>query len=198
MLGAIDEIRALPSHGVEQQMGHGPAHGRGEAARKRKRGDGASCPGPKDTTERSKGRIVQGCSGRDAEQHPDREISGGMGGIDDQGETKRGEERADGHDPMSTVAVDQQAHAWRHEAGREQREREAAHGKAHRPAALVRDQRHGQDRRIEDCAPGQNLGDAEHEHGAPGAGDHIAQSGHDRSTVGEIDSTLSRPVPWSI
>jgi len=76
------------------------------------------------------------------------------------------------------MAVNQAADARRHQTCGEQRERKAAHGKAHRPAALVRDQRHGQDRRIEERAPGQNLGDAEHEHGAPGAGDHIAQSGH--------------------
>jgi hypothetical protein len=102
-----------------------------------------------------------------------------MSGIDEQSETQRSKERTDGHDPVSAVPVDQPTDAGRHETRREQREREPAHGKAHRPAARIGDQRHGQDRRIKDRAPGKNLGDAEHENGAPGAGDQIAQGGHD-------------------
>src|SRR5262249_56523922 len=81
---------------------------------------------------------------------------------------------------------------------REQRERKAAHGKGHRPAAFVRNQRHGQDRRIEDRAPSQNLGDAEHKDGAPRAGDGIGQRRHGGSTAGERRSTPARPPPAAI
>src|SRR5262249_58589647 len=74
----VDEIGAAPSHRLEQNMGRGPAHRRGEAAGKRERRDRPPRGGAEDTTERGKGRIVKGRSGGDAEQQPDREISGGM------------------------------------------------------------------------------------------------------------------------
>ena len=46
---------------------------------------------------------------------------------------------------------------------------------------------------IEDRAPGQDLRDAEHQDGAPGAGDKITESGHHggRAMIGA--ATLSRP-----
>ena len=62
-----------------------------------------------------------------------------MIGIDDQDETERCQKRSDRHDPMSAVAVNQAADARRHQTCGEQRDRKAAHGKAHRPATLVRD-----------------------------------------------------------
>src|SRR5262249_59386837 len=76
----VDEIGAVPSHRLEQNMGRGPAHRRGEAAGKRERRDRSPRGGAEDTTERGKGRIVKGRSGGDAEQQPDREISGGRVG----------------------------------------------------------------------------------------------------------------------
>src|SRR6516225_6419705 len=77
----VDEIGAAPAHSLEQNMGRGPAHRRGEAARKRERRDRPPRGGAEDATERGKGRIVKGRSGGDAEQQPDREISGGMIGY---------------------------------------------------------------------------------------------------------------------
>ena len=52
----------------------------------------------------------------------------------------------------------------------------AAHGKGDRPAAFGGDQRQDQHRGVEDRAPGQNLGDAEHRHGAPRPDDEVADS----------------------
>src|SRR5262249_15320182 len=160
--------------------------------------DGGGGGGGEDGGERGKGRIVEGRSGGDAEQQPDREVSGGMIGVDDQGETERGKQRADRHDTMSAVPVDQRSDARRNQPRREQGERKAAHGKGHRPAAFVSDQRHGQDRRIKDRAPGQNLGAAEHQDGAPRAGDDMGQRGHGGSTASERGSSLTRPAPASI
>ena len=176
----IDEIGAAPSDGLEQQMGGGPAHRRGEAAGKRQRRDRASCRGAEDAAERGEGGIIERRGDGDAEQHPDREIGDGMIGMDEQdADPSARQERADRHDPMSAVAVDQQPDPRRREPGGEQRERKAAHGEGHRPAALGRDQRHGQDRRIEDRAPGKDLRDAEHQDGAPGTGDDFTKRGHD-------------------
>ena len=42
----------------------------------------------------ARGGILERCDRGHAEQHPDREIDGGMLGIDDQDEAERGEERA--------------------------------------------------------------------------------------------------------
>ena len=79
---------------------------------------------------------------------------------------------------MPAEAIDRAPDVRRDQAGDQQPDREAAHGEGDRPAALGRDQRHDQHRRVEDRAPGQNLGDAEHRHGAPGAVDEVAASGH--------------------
>ena len=79
---------------------------------------------------------------------------------------------------MSAVPIDQQPHSGGSKPGGEQRQRKAAHGERHRPAALRRDQRDGQHRRIEDRAPGKDLRDAEHQDGAPGTGEDIAKVGH--------------------
>ena len=87
-------------------MGRGPAHRRGETAGKRERRDGLPGGGAEDATERGKGRIVEGRSDGDAEQQPDCEVSDGIIGVDDQGETERGKQRADRHDTMPAVAVD--------------------------------------------------------------------------------------------
>jgi hypothetical protein len=114
-----------------------------------------------------------------------------MVGINDQGETQRAEDRANRHDPMSAVAVDQATDARRNETRCKQRQRKAAHGKAHRPAALTSNQWHGQNRRIEDRTPGQNLGNAEHEDGAPGAGDHVTHDRHE-GHGGREKATLAR------
>ena len=86
-----------------------------------------------------------------------------MIGIHDQEQTQRAQKRADRHHPVSTVPIDQEPHLRRSEPGGEQRERKAAHGEGHRPAALGCDQRHGQHRRIENRAPGKDLGDPEHQ-----------------------------------
>jgi hypothetical protein len=79
---------------------------------------------------------------------------------------------------MTAMTVDQATDQWRHETRHEQREREAAHHEGYRPAAVRSDQRQGQDRRIEDRAPGQDLRDAEHRHGTPGAEDEVADGRH--------------------
>ena len=63
---------------------------------------------------------------------------------------------------MAAVAVDRAADERRDQARDQQAEREAAHGEGQRPAGLGRDQRHGQHRRIEDRAPGDDLRDAQH------------------------------------
>src|SRR5262249_61150801 len=73
----IDEIGATPSHGLDQNMGRGPAHRRGEAPGKGERRDRPPRGGAEDATERGKGWIVEGRSGGDTEQQPDREASGG-------------------------------------------------------------------------------------------------------------------------
>src|SRR5262249_60072894 len=91
----IDEIGAAPSHGLEQNMGRGPARRRGEAPGKGERRDRPPRGSAEDATERGKGWIVEGRSGGDAEQQPDREVSGGMIGVDEQGQAERGNERAD-------------------------------------------------------------------------------------------------------
>src|SRR5262249_56696216 len=114
----IDEVGPLPSYVFEQKMGHRPADGRGKPAGKREHGDRASRRGAEDAAEGGKGRIVEGGGGGDAEQRPDREIGGGMSGIDEQGEAERGKERPDGHDPMSAVPVDQPTDAGRDEPRR--------------------------------------------------------------------------------
>src|SRR5262245_166014 len=88
-------------------MGRGPAHRRGEAAGKGERRDRPPRGGAEDATERGEGWIVEGRSGGDADEQPDREVSGGMIDVDDQGETERGNERADRHDAMSAMPVDQ-------------------------------------------------------------------------------------------
>src|SRR5262245_59999143 len=178
-------------------MGRGPARRRGEAPGKGERRDRPPRGSAEDATERGKGWIVEGRSGGDAEQQPDREVSGGMIGVDEQGEAERGNERADRHDAMSAMPVDQRSDARRNYPRREQRERKATHGKGHRPAAFVSDQRHSQDRWIENRAPSQNLGDAEHEDGAPRAGDDIGQRRHGGSTRGNGGS-LARLAPASI
>src|SRR5690242_9777252 len=118
-------------------MGYRPTDGRGKPAGKRQYGDRASRRKAEDAAERGKGRVVEGGGSGNAEQRPDREISGGMRGIDEERETERGKERADGHDPMPAVPVDQPTDAGRHETRREQRERKPAHGKAHRPATRM-------------------------------------------------------------
>jgi hypothetical protein len=117
--------------------------------------------------------------------------------INDENETERGEQCADRHDAMATVAIDQQANPRRDHPGGEQGEREAAHGKCHGPAALGRNERDCQHRWIEDRAPGENLRDAEHQDGAPGTGDDIAKRGHDERRR-EWDWSLARLTPASI
>ena len=109
--------------------------------------------------------------------------------MDQQKQPEPGEQRADRHHAMPAMAVDQQADARGDEPGSEQREREPSHGKCHRPAVLGRDQRHGQHGWIEDRAPGDDLGYSEHQNGAPGAGNDIAEGGHD-GTVDEPTSDL--------
>ena len=127
----INDVGALPPDGLKQNMGGRPAHGRSESPGQRERGDRASCPKTEDAAERGKGRIVEGRGRCNPEQHPDGEISSGMLDIDEQGKTERAEERSDRHDPMSAVAVDQATDTRRDETRREQRQRKAAHGKAH-------------------------------------------------------------------
>ena len=89
--------------------------------------------------------------------------------MDQAEQAERADQRAAGHHDVAAVAVDRAADERRDQAGDQQAEREAAHGERQRPAALGRDQRHGQHRRIEDRAPGDDLRDAEHRHRAPGA-----------------------------
>jgi len=75
---------------------------------------------------------------------------------------------------MATMAVDPAADHRRDQPGRQEPDRQPAHREGERPAALGRDQRHGQHRRIEQCAPGENLRHAEQRHGAPGTEQNVA------------------------
>src|SRR5271166_38695 len=85
--------------------------------------------------------------------------------------------------------------ARRYQAGHEQREREPAHGKGHRPSTLGCDQGDGEHGRIEERSPGEDLRDPEHEHGAPGPGDQIAKRKHDREMEGRCPATLAGSYP---
>src|SRR5262249_54189012 len=82
---------------------------------------------------------------------------------------------------MAAMAVNGAADERRHETAEEQAEREAAHGERDRPAAIGGDQRHGQHRRIEDRAPGEDLRDAEHRHRAPRADEEVTHTRHRNS-----------------
>ena len=187
-------------------MGRRPAHRRGEAAGERQRGDRPPRGRAENASERGESRIVERGRDRDAEQHPDRQIGDGMLGMDEAEQAERAEERADRHHPMAAVAIDQPARrAGETSPAVSSAEREAAHGEGHRPAALGRDQRHGQHRRIEDRAPGEDLGDAEHQDGAPGAGEDIAElwawerarEGIPSTAVSRPRRTLPRTANWS-
>ena len=176
-------------------MGRRPAHRRGEAARERQRGDRPACRRAENAPERREGRIVERGRDRDAEQHPDREIGRGMLGIDERDKSERAEERAERHDAMAAVAVDQAPDPRRDQSRGQQRQRKSAHREGERQAALGRDQRHRQHRRIEDRAPGQDLRDAEHQDGAPGPGDDSAKRGHAEDV--DRNPTRSRcSPPW--
>ena len=93
-------------------------------------------------------------------------------------QSERAEQCAGGHDHMAAMAVDQSADRRRAEPGDQQGERETAHRKKQRPAALGRDQRHHQDRRIKQRAPGENLRHAENGDGAPGTENEFAEFWH--------------------
>jgi hypothetical protein len=170
-------------------MGRRPARGRGKAADQRERGDRAARGKAKNASERRERGIIERAGNRHAKQHPDREIGNRMRGIDERGQAERAQQGTDRHHAVAAVAVDQPSRARRNEPRREQRERETAHRKGDRKAAVGRDQRHRQYRRIEDRAPGKNLSDAENQHGAPGAEEDIVQVGHD----GECEATGRRP-----
>ena len=68
------------------------------------------------------------------------------------------------------MPIDEKPHPRREQSRREQREREPGHAEGDRPSPLRRDQRNREYGRIEQCSPGQNLGNAKHKHGAPGSG----------------------------
>ena len=184
----VDEIGAAPADRLEQHVGHRPAHRRGKASGQGQHRDRAPGSRAEDAAERGKGGIVEARRDGHAQQHPDRKVGDRMRGIDEQGQAEGAEQRADRHDAMSTEAVDQEPDARRSEPRREQRERKAAHREGHRPAALGCDQRHRQDRRIEDRTPGEDLRDAEHQDGAPGAGNDIAKVGHRSRRDGALRS----------
>ena len=189
----IEKIGAPPTGRFQQQMGRRPAHGRGKAADQRECGDRAARGEAKNASERREGGIIEGARDRHAEQHPDREIGNRMRGIDERDQAERAQQGTNRHHTVATVSVDQPSGARRNEPRREQREREAAHRKGDRKVAVGRDQRHRQHRRIEDRAPGENLSDAENQHGASGAEEDIAQIGHDGEceTTGDDPSTAS-------
>jgi hypothetical protein len=88
------------------------------------------------------------------------------------------------------------ARARRGEPGDQQAERKTAHGQGRRPAAVGRDQRNGEDRRIVDRTPGENLRELEHQDGAPGTGHKILESGHrDDIAAAPPSLTPARPPP---
>jgi hypothetical protein len=79
---------------------------------------------------------------------------------------------------MTTVAIDQGADRRGDEPGDEQARGKSAHRKGQRESALLRDQRNGQHRRIEDRSPGEDLRDAEDRDGTPGPGNEFAERRH--------------------
>ena len=90
--------------------------------------------------------------------------------VDQRDEARCARERAAVITTMAAVAVDRTTDCRCAQPADEQADRKSGHGEAQRPAALGRDQRQRQDRRIPQRSPRQNLRDAEHEHRAPGAG----------------------------
>ncbi len=172
----INEIGAAPADAVEQKMRRRPAHRRGKAAGQRERGDRPPRRGAENAAERGEGGIVEVCRHRNAEHHPHANISGRACRMHDEEEAERADQRACGHGDVAAEAVDRAADVRRDEAGDQEPRREAAHGKGERPAALLGDQRQDQNRRVEDRAPGDDLRDAEHRHGAPRPGDEVAES----------------------
>ena len=173
-----DQVGAAPADALDQEIGRRPAHGRGEAAGQRERRDRRARAGAEDTAERGEGRIVERRRDGGAEQHPDAEIGDGMFGIHQADQTERGQQRADRHHPMAAIAIDHAADGGRDDAADQQRQRDAGHGERQRPAALRCDQRDREHRRIEQRPPGDDLGHAEHEDGAPGTRDDGVKARH--------------------
>ena len=145
-----------------------PADGRGEAAGQRQHGDRTARRGAEDAPERREGGIVE--RGREARRRAASRPRDRRPGASAWTSATRPSALTSDPTVITTwppCAVDRAADERRDQARGQQAERESAHGERQRPAALGRDQRHDQHRRIEDRAPGDDLRDAEHGHGAP-------------------------------
>ena len=92
----------------------------------------------------------------------------------ERGKPERTAKRAERHDPMAAMAIDQSSDGWRHEPCGEETDRKSGHRKGEGKSAFRCDQRQHQHRRIEDRAPRQDLRDAEHRNRAPGAEEEFA------------------------
>ena len=187
----IHEIGALPAERLEQRVGGGPAHRRGEAAGKREHRDRLARLGAEDAPERRERRIVERGRHGGAEQHPHGEIGDRVARDGEPDESGCAGERAERHHAVAAVAIDQAADGRRDESCGQQPGREAAHREREGKSALRCDQRHRHDGRIEHRAPSQDLRDAEHGDGAPGADDEFAKGRHCAAGILE-SATLAR------
>ena len=179
----INQVSTAPADSLNEKLRCRPAHSRGEAAGEREHGDRRACRAAEDPAERRKSGIVERCCHGNADRGP-----GGKVARDTRRPNKRNkpcgaDQRADRHDHMATEAINRAAHIAGAQAADEQSDGKSGHGEGRRPAVIGGDQRYRQHRWIKQGAPGQNLGNAEHAHGAPGTEVECARAWHERRSL---------------
>ena len=93
----VDQVGRAPADRADQQMSDRPAHRRGEAARKRQRGDRMARARAEDASQRGEGRIIEGGRHGGPEHHPHREVGERVIGMDQRDEAAGTDQRSERH-----------------------------------------------------------------------------------------------------
>jgi hypothetical protein len=108
---SVSEVSSAPPHVLDEELGSRPADRRSKPAGKGESSDGLPCVCAEDATKGGKGRIIERHRNCHSQQNPDREVHGRVARVSERNKAQRGDNRADGHDTVAAVSIDECSHA---------------------------------------------------------------------------------------